>query len=168
MQAICNANKKIIDVFTGTPGKMHDARILQHYFIYQEGYLQKVCGSKYLILGDTAYPLEENILTPFKDYGNLTNSEKLFNKNHSKTRVVIENTFGLLKGRFRQLLKLDFSLAEIDSYFILACCVLHNLCTDDDDLVPEQPPVEKLPEDLTITIQSREKGFQKRKMLCIL
>lgn len=59
-------------------------------------------------------------------------------------QVVIENTFGLLKGRFRQLLKLDFSLAEKDSNFILACCVLHNLCTDDDDddLVPEQPPVE--------------------------
>ncbi|CAI6356321.1 unnamed protein product [Macrosiphum euphorbiae] len=142
LQGICNAKKKFVDVFTETPG-------------------------------DAAYPLEENIITPFKDYGNLTNNEKLFNKNHAKKRVIIENTFGLLKGRFRQLLKLDFSLAEKDSNFILACCVLHNLCTDDDDLVPEQPPVEleELPENVTLnihpgTLQSREKGFQKRKMLC--
>ncbi|XP_029348186.1 putative nuclease HARBI1 [Acyrthosiphon pisum] len=175
LQAICNAKKKFVDVFTGTPGKMHDARILQHSFIYKDAYLQQVCRSKYHILGDAAYPLEENIITPFKDYGNLTNNEKLFNKNHSKTRVVIENTFGLLKGRFRQLLKLDFSLAEKDSNFILACCVLHNLCTDDDYLGPEQPPVEveELPGNVTLnihpgTLQSREKGFQKRKMLCTL
>lgn len=173
MQAICNAKKKFVDVFTGTPGKMHDSRILQHSFIYKDGYLQQVCGSKYHILADAAYPLEENIITPFKDYGNLTNNEILFNKNHSKTRVLIENTFGLLIGRFRQLLKLDFSLAEKDSNFILACCVLHNLCTDDDDFIPEQPSVEELPENVTInihprTLQSPEKGFQKRKMLCTL
>jgi len=75
---------------------MHDARILQKSFIYKEGYLQQICGSKYHVLADSAYPLEENIITPFKDYGNLDNYENLFNKNHSKTRVLIENIFGLL------------------------------------------------------------------------
>lgn len=38
----------------------------------KDAYLQQVYGSKYHILGDAAYPLEENIITPFKDYGNLT------------------------------------------------------------------------------------------------
>lgn len=73
------------------------------------------------------------------------------------------------------MLKLDFSSAETDSNFILACSVLHNLCTDDDDFVPEQLPVEESPENVTInqiihprTLQSREKRFQKRKLLCTL
>jgi len=58
LQGICNAKKKFVDVFTGTPGKMHDG--LQHSFIYKDkdAYLQQVCGSKYHILGDASYPLE--------------------------------------------------------------------------------------------------------------
>ncbi|KAL5239366.1 hypothetical protein ACI65C_006776 [Semiaphis heraclei] len=54
LQAICDAKKKFFDVFTGTPGKMHDARILQMSFIYKDQYLYQVCGSKYHILADSA------------------------------------------------------------------------------------------------------------------
>lgn len=140
-------------------------------FIYKEKYLHQVCGSKYHILADTAYPLEENIITPFKDHGNLTYNEKQFNKNHSKTRVVIENTFGLLKGRFRQLLKLDFALTEKDSNFVLACCVLHNMCSKTDDFFIEQLPLD-VPQNVMAAdlhqsaLDSRMKGIEKRKTLC--
>lgn len=94
--------------------------------------------------------MEENIITPYRDYGNLTVTEKQFNKNHSKTRVVIENTFGLLKGRFRQLLKyLDFALTEKDANFVLACCVLHNMCSEEDDFITTELPQEE-PQNITL------------------
>lgn len=150
---------------------MHDARILQMSFIYKEQYLHQVCGSKYHILADSAYPLEENIITPFKDHDSLAYNEKQFNKRHSKTRVVIENTFGLLKGRFRQLLKLDFALTEKDSNFVLACCVLHNMCSETDDVFIEQPPPD-VPQNAIAAdlrpkaLDSRSKGIEKRKTLC--
>jgi len=149
---------------------MHDARILQMSFIYKDQYLYQVCGSKYHILADSAYPLEENIITPYRDYGNLTVTEKQFNKNRSKIRVVIENTFGLLKGRFRQLLKLDFALTEKDANFVLACCVLYNMCSEEDDFITTELPQEE-PQNITLadlnprSLDARTKGMAKRQIL---
>lgn len=56
----------------------------------------------------------------------------------SETRVVIENAFGILKQIFRQLKGLEFRHVDKSALFILACCVLHNLClTSDDDSIDE-------------------------------
>lgn len=51
----------------------------------------------------------------------------------SKTRVKIENAFGLLKQRFRQLIQLDFITVKRSANFIISCCVLHNLCIINND-----------------------------------
>ncbi|KAJ8967518.1 hypothetical protein NQ314_002833 [Rhamnusium bicolor] len=50
----------------------------------------------------------------------------------SHCRVLIENTIGLLKQRFRQLYNLKSRNIDFICHFLLACCVLHNMCTDDD------------------------------------
>lgn len=49
-----------------------------------------------------------------------------FNKKLSRTRYVIENSFGLLKGRFRRLKYLDCDVGKMPD-IILACCALHNI-----------------------------------------
>lgn len=97
------------DIFTGISEKMHDSRVL---YLSQTipsvtNELQQICGFQYHILGDLAYPIREWLLTPFRDYGSLDNSEKTYNIRFCSTRVLIENIFGLLKGRFRQLLQVD-------------------------------------------------------------
>lgn len=51
----------------------------------------------------------------------------------STTRVKIENAFGLLKQRFRQLMQLDFITVKRSANFIISCCVLHNLCIMNND-----------------------------------
>jgi len=58
-----------------------------------------MCEKKYNLLGDGAYPIREWLynVVPYKDYGKLTESQKIFNKILSSTRVLNENTFGLLK-----------------------------------------------------------------------
>ncbi|KAL1426890.1 hypothetical protein MTO96_000426 [Rhipicephalus appendiculatus] len=139
VQAICDSDKKFVDVFLGNTGKTHDSEAFQRSFVLDD--LPKICeGDKFHILGDAAYPLREYLLTPVRDYGNMRPEEIEYNLRHSKTRVRIENAFGLLKGRFRQLLYLEFWSVERATLFILACCVLHNLCIEagDTELVDDE------------------------------
>lgn len=67
-------------------------------------------------------------MTPYSDP--VPNSiEDNFNKLHMSARVVIENTFGRLKNRWRCLSK-DRTLhyrPEKCAKIITACCVLHNI-----------------------------------------
>ncbi|XP_017487316.1 PREDICTED: putative nuclease HARBI1 [Rhagoletis zephyria] len=116
MQGICDANLRFLDVFTGVPSKMHDSRLLKLSFIGKE--LGKLCSPD--LLGDSAYPLRTYLLTPYRDYGNLTETERKYNYKFFQTRVKIENAFGLLKCRFRQIMRLDFHVEPMGK-FIVAC-----------------------------------------------
>lgn len=90
--------------------------------------LEAICLDRFHILGDGAYPNRSYILTPFPDHGNLNDEQTKFNKYLSRSRVRIENAFGLLKSRFGQLYKVHMYHVEKISMFIISCCVLHNLC----------------------------------------
>ncbi|XP_058449129.1 putative nuclease HARBI1 [Malaya genurostris] len=136
LQGICDSNKRFMDVCIGAPSKVHDARIFSISPISKE--LPVLCEGKFHLLGDAAYTLREYLLTPYKDYGTLSPRRRRYNIKHSQTRVKIENAFGLLKQRFRQLIRLDFFDTERASKFVLACCVLHNICIDMDDSLPER------------------------------
>ena len=82
-------------MFTGISSKIHDARPFKLSDISQQ--LPQICEHKKChILGDGAYPIREVIMVPYKDYGNLSENNKKFNKRFCATRVLIENTFGLL------------------------------------------------------------------------
>lgn len=94
-------------------------------------------SNDYHILGDAAYPLQKYLLTPYRDYGNLTAAQQNYNHKLSTTRVKIENTFALLKQRFRQLMTLEFITVKRSSNFIISCCVLHNSCIMNDDYLNE-------------------------------
>ncbi|XP_071581589.1 putative nuclease HARBI1 [Temnothorax nylanderi] len=132
LQGICDARKRFVDAFTGIPSKIHDARILKLSDVHEA--LPGLCeGNKYHILGDGAYPIREWLIVPYKDYGNLSERQKLFNKKFYATRVLIENAFGLLKGRFQQLIEVDMHNVDKISKFIISCCVLHNLYIDNND-----------------------------------
>ncbi|KAJ8953440.1 hypothetical protein NQ318_023559 [Aromia moschata] len=111
LQGICSSDRKFIDVFTGIPSKIYDARVFKLSFISDK--LPQICGNTYHILGDAAYPIRKWLLTPYRDYGNLTNEQRTYNYKFSATRVRIENTFGIFKQRFRQLLKVDLWAVKI-------------------------------------------------------
>jgi len=100
-------------------------------------------SENYHLLGDAAYPLKKYLLTPYRDYGNLTAAQQNYNHKLSTTRVKIENTFALLKQRFRQLMFLEFITVKRSANFIISCCVLHNLCImNNDDLNEDIDDVE--------------------------
>ena len=94
------------------------------------------CGMRvpWTILGDSAYPLFAWLLTPYKDTGHLSESERFYNYIHSSTRMVVERAFGRLKCRWT-ILKDDRcdtrgsserTTFAFSADVITACVVLHN------------------------------------------
>ncbi|KAK5642888.1 hypothetical protein RI129_003154 [Pyrocoelia pectoralis] len=129
LQAVCDHRKKIRDLFVGFPGSVHDSRVFRTSALFNT--LPEKCHNNTYILGDSGYPCLPNLLTPFKDRGDLTRRQSNFNLKLSKNRYVIEHCFGLLKQKFRQLYHVKLrSIVDI-VHLIRACCVLHNLALDD-------------------------------------
>jgi len=92
-------------IFSGWPGSSHDTRVFKNSSLGQTliNCPQEIINKNLHILGDSAFPLLENLMVPYKATHILSEKEKLFNRRLSSTRVVIEQAFGLLLGRFRRL-----------------------------------------------------------------
>lgn len=139
LQGLVDCEYRFLDVCVGWPGKVHDARVFKNSPLFAlccaRTFLPldmsvMISGVRVppLILGDSAYALSDWLMKPYTDRGNLTPDEGSFNVKHSTTRVVVENAFGRLKGRFKGIGKrLDLNI-ENSCNVIAACCVLHNYC----------------------------------------
>lgn len=86
------------------------------------------------LVGDSAYPLKSYLMVPFKNYGNLTPSQRKFNESLSSSRVHIEQAFGILKEKFRKLKFLNITNMNNIKYFVVACVVLHNFIRSNSDV----------------------------------
>lgn len=132
LQAICDANSKFLNVFVGATGKCHESDIFNMSNIARE--IPQICGREFHILGDLTYPLREYLLTPFKESDDMTSQQRIFNEKQFNTKIITENAFSLLRKRFRQLTQLDCFTVMQMSKIVLGCCVLHNLCIDQNDM----------------------------------
>lgn len=135
LQAVCDHNLHFLDVFCGWPGSVHDARVLKNSPLYDkitENRDELFPGNTHLI-GDSAYPLKDWLLTPYKDFGNLTNDQKRYNFIHSSSRMCVERAFGALKGRFRRLKYIDMLDICEAVKLVLSCCTLHEICLVNSD-----------------------------------
>ena len=135
LQGICDAEQRFMDVYVGWPGSTHDARVWKNSPIYDrlKSSAHQLLPSNGNILGDSAYPCDTFLMCPYRDNGHLTTRQKNFNAVLSATRVVIEQAFGLLKGRFRRLKFLDMLDLKLASKVVATACVLHNLCINNND-----------------------------------
>lgn len=86
-----------IDAYAGWPGSVHDSRVFRNSPITAE--LEKLPPNLH-ILGDSAYPLSNSLITPFREVGNLKEEETRYNIIHSSTSSVIDWAFAFLKGKF--------------------------------------------------------------------
>lgn len=88
---------------------------------------------KPLLIADPANKLTAWCIKPYPQARGITLQQEAFNRSLSGARVVIEQAFGLLKGRWRCLLnKLDESVDKVPST-IITCCILHNICSNLND-----------------------------------
>ncbi|XP_068723632.1 uncharacterized protein [Montipora capricornis] len=125
LQGLVDFDYRFLDICVGWPGKVHDARVFKNSPLFAlccaRTFLPldmsvMISGVRVppLILGDSAYALSEWLMKPYTDRRNLTPDESSFNIKHSTIRVVVENAFGRLKGRFRSISKrLDLNVAQL-------------------------------------------------------
>ena len=129
---------RFIDIYVGWPGRVHDARVFSNSSLYHRGQsstlfpnLKESISGKdipLVLIGDPAYPLLKWLMKAFPDNGRLSCEQKVFNYRLSRARVVVEHSYGRLKGRWRCLLKrLDIDVRDV-SELVAACCVVHNIC----------------------------------------
>ncbi|XP_034945557.1 putative nuclease HARBI1 [Chelonus insularis] len=137
LQAVANSDKVFTDVYIGEPGSMHDARVFRRSPLYEKALTDPNFFGTYFLLGDTAYPSTPWMITPFRDNGHLTPGQRQFNYRHSSTRIVIEQAFGLLRARFRRLIRFDNLRVDIIVKCVMASCILHNICILHDDPIED-------------------------------
>ena len=103
--------------------QIHQQRIEGSLF---NGLKKSICSKDVpvCLLDDSAYPLKSWLLKPFPHNGLLTHSQQCFNYRLSKARIVVESTYGQLKGRWGCLTKRLDAKPENISIIIMACCIL--------------------------------------------
>ena len=146
LQALVDHEYMFLDIYVSWPGSVHDARVLANSTLYnkcESGDLfpnwTVTMGNTIIplvILGDPAYPLRSWLLKPFSDTG-LSRKHRNFNLRLSRARVVCENAFGRLKGRWKLLMKRNDGDIRSVPTIVTACCVLHNLCEMNKDACKE-------------------------------
>ncbi|XP_023247672.1 protein ANTAGONIST OF LIKE HETEROCHROMATIN PROTEIN 1-like [Copidosoma floridanum] len=171
LQVICNDKLEFMHCYVGMPGSVHDMRVFKYSGV------QDKCTDEYFpndchILADAAYTIQKCIMVPFKDNGHLSREETLFNTNLSRIRTMVERCIGLLKMRWRILLdKVPMRRTDLLPFYILATCVLHNICLKREDTF-EYPIVipdteNEYPEPLAVNADQKRLGEAKRRELVL-
>ncbi|XP_029179206.1 putative nuclease HARBI1 [Nylanderia fulva] len=142
VQAIVGPRMEFLDLVPEWPGREHDSRIFQNSRIFMRYQQRELTG---MIVGDSGYPALTFLLTPFRNPQN--EEEQKYNEIQSRTRMVVERTFGVWKRRFPCLsrglsLKLVTCTGVVSAY-----AVLHNLALYFKDVLPEEPEVDVIIED---------------------
>ena len=99
VQAVCDANMLFTDVVAKFPGATHDSYMFASSALGQK--MEQSGGEEGYLLGDSGYALRPWMITSFDQAAANIPEKAAFNKIHSKTRGVIERSFGILKSRFR-------------------------------------------------------------------
>jgi len=128
------------NIYVGLPGRMHDAHVFRRSNLYPQltNAENPLLPMDLHLIGDAAYPLLSNLMTPFRDTRHLTREQITYNTKLAKIRSIIERAFGLLKCKFRRLYYLDINDFELGQKMIVASCVLHNYMINSREINEEE------------------------------
>lgn len=159
LQLIVDDNKKILHYYTGLPASVHDSTAFRRSAVGHQ------IGHNQYIIGDSAYPNNDFLITPFRKKISQSQKEIVFNRQLSSVRVCVEHAIGILKNRFQSLKQLRVRVDKQAGHrkaceWISACCVLYNFVLDIDPWDEQDEPEE---EDSTQTC-SRSREDQGRRL----
>ena len=127
LQGIVDCKCLFWDYDFGWAGSNHDWSLFQRMEVGKRFMQGKFKPFK--LIGDAAYPIRPFFIVPFKGQkSGLPREKQYWNFIQSSTRMTMERAFGILKGRWRILLKqLDMPFPNVPDV-VTACICLHNLC----------------------------------------
>lgn len=136
--ALVDSDYNFIFADIGGQGRISDGGIFQNCLLWQKIDTKalnlprdaplpgKKQDMSYVFLGDGAFALHRNVMKPFSGNHDIGTNERTFNYRLSSSRVIVENSFGVLTSVFRVLRKpieIDVSKVPI---ITLSCILLHN------------------------------------------
>jgi hypothetical protein len=140
VMAVCDFDMRFTFVVVGWPGSAHDTRIWRDTVFnkYKNNFPHPPDGKYYRV--DSGYPNRKGYLAPYKgqryhitefqNAGQPIGLKELFNHAHSSLRNVIERSFGVMKMKWRILLKMPNYSMEKQANIIIACMALHSFIRD--------------------------------------
>ncbi|RVE41357.1 hypothetical protein evm_013989 [Chilo suppressalis] len=142
VQMICDYDLKIINVNSKFGGATHESHIwsASHVETYMHGLHEN--GEHVWLLGDSGYPQRPWLMAPVLN-AEPGSQEDSYTRRHVQARSRIEPCFGLLKARWRCMLR-DRVLhyhPNMASKITNACCVLHNIALDARIPPPSDAPI---------------------------
>uniref|UniRef100_A0A0P4WBW8 Putative nuclease HARBI1 n=1 Tax=Scylla olivacea TaxID=85551 RepID=A0A0P4WBW8_SCYOL len=147
IQLVSDANGVILSYCSRFPGATPDGAVWDNSNLklrFDRGEF-----GDYLLIGDSGYPLDPYLMVPVSNP--TTAAEQQYNRAHAQTRVIVEQTVGMLKSRFRCLHSSSGCLQYTPIMcvkIINACLLLHNRCMKCGVPIPDDlPPLpnEELP-----------------------
>ncbi|XP_062598669.1 putative nuclease HARBI1 [Saccostrea cucullata] len=135
VQMACDASFRFVNCVAKWPGSVHDSRVFKESSLAR---LFETGARTGLILGDSGYALRRYLMVPYLVPS--SRAEEKFNTALCRTRVTIEQAFGILKRRF-PCLQIGLRVQpEQACEIVVACVVLHNLGIERQDII-DVPPV---------------------------
>ena len=132
MQAVVGPRMEFLDIVPEWPGSAHDSRIFQNSLLYMRYLEQRLDG---VLVGDRGYPCLRFLMTPLPNPQ--TDEQMTYNHIQSRTRIIVERTFGVWKRRFPCLSRGLMTKLICSTSTIVACAVLHNMSLIFNDVLPE-------------------------------
>lgn len=137
--ALVDSNYNFMYADIGSQGRISDGGVFKHSSLWQKIASDTLNLPKprsltsadnvdlpYVFLADGAFALHNNIMKPYPGNHNIGTSKRIFNTRLSRSRVVVENVFGVLASRFRIFKKpIDLNIDNIP-VITMTCLLLHN------------------------------------------
>lgn len=122
---------KFLDIVCRWPGSTHDSTMFTNSALFNR-FETGEFGIDSLALVDSAYGPHTFVCKPLRDPQTL--AEKKYQRAQILTRNTVERSFGVLKNRFN-CLSFGMRFREVAKVqdIIIACCILHNMCIENED-----------------------------------
>lgn len=136
--AIVDADYNFIYANVGAKGRSSDSGVFQETSFYDamtanrlnfpqpQPILPNGPNLPYVIVGDSAFALSENMMKPYPGVHNRGTTKRIFNYRLSRSRRIVENVFGLLCAVFRVFRKAMPLKPATCEIVTMACVYLHN------------------------------------------
>jgi hypothetical protein len=137
LQGVVDSKCRFWDYDFGWAGRCHDWTLFQNSDIRKKMMKGELLPFK--LMGDAAYPMRPWFYSPFKgEKDGLPRAKTHWIFIQSSTRMAVERAFGILKGRWRILLKkIDMPFRHVPNV-VTTCICLHNLCIIHRDIFDDE------------------------------